>query len=75
MSVFGLIAWVLAHQAAISGLIASGLQIVGGASVAANLVKAPKNVGGALDTAHSVLSAAALDFSKFTKANTRNGVN
>lgn len=69
-----LLAFLLAHAASISGVLNGLLTIIGGASVVVAAVPAPKNVGTVLDTAHSVLSVAAMDFSKFTKP-TPNGAN
>ncbi len=67
---FSLLAWILAHQVVISGGLQGLLTIIGGASALVTVLPVPKKTGtavsGALDTAHSVLSAAALDFTKFT---------
>lgn len=63
---FGVLGYILAHQAVIGAVLSKIAEIIASASVIANVVKAPK-AGTALDTAHTVLMTAALDFSKFTK--------
>jgi hypothetical protein len=67
-----LLAWILAHQSVIGGVVGGLLQIIGGASVVVNAAPMPKKtqgvINGVLNTAHDIVSVAALDFSKFQPA-------
>lgn len=59
--------WLLAHVGTINTILQAGAGVVASASVLANVVKQPK-AGTFLDTVHTVILTAALDFSKFATA-------